>query len=70
MSDNQDEYSWGRRAQKSKEQNISQLIQKSREKQPCDADPVGLRKVLIQRTMERHGFTEEQALALLLAFGR
>jgi hypothetical protein len=69
MSDSENEYSWSRTAQKTKEQNISQLIQKGRADESCGADPVDLRKLLIERTMDRHGFTEQQALALILAFG-
>ena len=69
MSDNENEYSFSRTAQKAKEQNISQLIQKSRAEESCGADPVDLRKLLVERTMERHSFTEQQALALILAFG-
>ena len=31
--------------------------------------PGDLRAYLVQRTMAKHGFTEEQALAVILAFG-
>lgn len=69
MSDKKSEYPWNSTAKKPKEQNISQIIQKSREDGSCGTDRVDLRDLLVQRTMARHGFTEEQALALILAFG-
>ena len=54
---------------KPKEQSISEIIQNNRADESCGAGQVNLRDLLIQRTMARHGFTEEQALAVILAFG-
>ena len=69
MSEKKDEYPWNSRAQKPKEQNISEIMQKSRTDDPCSTARVDLRDLLVQRTMARHGFTHEQALAVILAFG-
>jgi hypothetical protein len=69
MSDKKAEYSWGSRAQKPKEQNISEIMQKSRTDDSCSSVRVDLRGLLVERTMARHGFNHEQALALILAFG-
>jgi hypothetical protein len=68
MFDKKNEYPWNSGARKPKEQSISQIIQKSREDGSCGTDRVNLRDLLVQRTMARHGFTEEQAMALILAF--
>ena len=54
---------------KPKEQSISEIIQNNRADDSCGAAQVNLRDLLVQRTMARHGFTEEQALAVILAFG-
>jgi len=69
MSDEKSEYPWKTVTQKPKEQNISEIMQKSRADGLCNSGRVDLRGILVQRTMARHGFTEEQALALILAFG-
>ena len=69
MSDNQSEYAWNATAQKTKEQNISEIMQKSRADGSCSTGQMDLRDLLVQRTMAKHDFTEEQALALILAFG-
>jgi hypothetical protein len=69
MSEKNPEYPWSSRVHKPKEQSISQIIQKRWEDGSRDTDRVDLRDLLVQRTMARHGFTEEQALALILAFG-
>jgi len=69
MSDQKSDYPWTSRAHKPKEQSISEVMQKSREDDSCSSSAVDLRELLIQRTMARHEFTKEQALALILAFG-
>ena len=69
MSDKQSEYSWNSTAQKTKEQNISEIMQKSRAEGSCSTGQMDLRDLLVRRTMAKHGFTKEQALALILAFG-
>tara|TARA_R110001592_G_scaffold363396_2_gene687709 strand:+ start:134380 stop:134616 length:237 start_codon:yes stop_codon:yes gene_type:complete len=69
MSDEKSEYLPSTKAQKPKEENISEIIQKSRADGSCSSGRVNLRDLLVQRTMARHGFTEEQALAVILAFG-
>jgi hypothetical protein len=53
---------------KPKELTVSEMIHKNGAGSP---KPVSedLRAYLVQRTMARHGFTEEQALAAILAFG-
>lgn len=55
---------------KPKELNISEMVQKNRAYGCHSPDRVDLRDLLVQRTMARHEFTEEQALALILAFTR
>lgn len=69
MFENRIEYPVIPAAQKQKELHLSEIIQKNRVNGSCSSGRVSLRKLLIQRTMARHGFTEEQALALILAFG-
>ena len=69
MSDKKGEYLYNTTAQKPKELNISEIIQKSRADGACISGRVNLRKLLVERTMARHGFTEEQALAVILPFG-
>jgi hypothetical protein len=54
--------------QKPKEQTLSEIIRKSREDGSYGTDRVNLRRILVQRTMARHGFSEDQALALILPF--
>lgn len=69
MSDEKTEYPWNATSRKPKEQNISEIVQKVRADGSLSPARVDLREVLVQRTMASHGFTEEQALALILAFG-
>ena len=69
MSDKKGEYLYNATTQKPKELNISEIIQKSRADGSCISGRVNLRKLLVERTMARHGFTEEQALAVILPFG-
>jgi hypothetical protein len=69
MSDDKGEYSWRSQAHKAKEQTISEIMQKNRADNACNPVGVDLRDLLVQRTMARHGFTQEQALAVILAFG-
>ena len=69
MSDEKSEHPYNSIAHKPKEESISEIIQKSRADGSCSAGQVNLRDLLVQRTMARHGFTEEQALAVILAFG-
>lgn len=69
MSDEKSEHPWNTSAQKPKEQSLAEIIQKIRADSPSSPGRVNLRKLLIERTMAKHGFTEEQALALILAFG-
>lgn len=69
MSDHKNDHPLTSRAHKPKEQSISEVMQKSREADPYSSSTVDLRELLIQRTMARHEFTKEQALALILAFG-
>jgi hypothetical protein len=53
---------------KPKELTISDMIHKNGAANPKSG--LGdLRAYVVQRTMARHGFTEEQALAVILAFG-
>ena len=68
MTDKKMEYQWGTAAPKPKDLTISEMIHKKEAGSPYN--PGGLRDYLVRRTMARHGFTEEQALALILAFGR
>ena len=70
MSDQKSEYPLSSTANKPKEQNISEIVQKNRADGSCSSDRVDLRDLLIKRTMAKHEFTEEQALALILAFAR
>ena len=53
---------------KPKELTVSDMIHKNGGTTPKPG-PGDLRSYLVQRTMARHGFTEEQALAVILAFG-
>ena len=66
MSDEKSESAWRSGPHKPKERNLSEMIQSSRAE---GSGQVDLRKLLVQRTMARHDFTEEQALAVILAFG-
>ena len=69
MSDEKSVYPWNATVKKPKELSISEIMQTSRVGGVSSPDPVDLRDLLVQRTMTRHGFTEEQALALILPFG-
>ena len=66
MSDKKMECRWDTAAPKPKDLNISEMIQKKEAGGPYN--PGDLRDYLVRRTMARHGFTEEQALAVILAF--
>jgi len=57
------------KAKKPKEESLSEIVQQSRADDSCRSGLVNLRSLLVQRTMARYGFTEEQALAVILAFG-
>ena len=59
----------GVKAKKPKEESLSEIVQQSRANGSCRSGLVNLRSLLVQRTMARHGFTGEQALAIILAFG-
>jgi len=69
MSDKKIEYPDTPAVPKPKEQNMSEIIQKGRADGSFSSGRVNLRDLLVQRTMARHGFTKEQALAFILAFG-
>ena len=57
------------KAKKPKEESLSEIVQQSRADDSCCSGLVNLRSLLVQRTMARYGFTEEQALGVILAFG-
>ena len=59
----------GAEARRPKELTISEMIHNNREA-GSPYIPGNLRACLVQREMARHGFTEEQALAEILAFSR
>ena len=59
---------WGTSPPKPKELTVSDMIHKNEAANPKPG-PGDLRDYLVQRTMARHGFTEEQAKAVILAFG-
>ncbi len=67
MTDKKMEYRWGTAAPKPKDLTISEMIYKKEAGSPYN--PGDLRDYLVRRTMARHGFTKEQALAVILAFG-
>ena len=67
MTEKEMEYRWGATASKPKELTVSEMIHKKEANTPYH--PGDLRDYLVQRTMTRHDFTEEQALAEILAFG-
>lgn len=58
----------GKTPPKTRELTVSDMIHKN---SISSASPVPgeLRDYLVKRTMEKHSFTREQALALILAFG-
>ena len=68
MSDVISENPWRAAEKKPKQQSISEIMQNSRADSSCERDRIDLRGLLVQRTMERHGFTEGQALAVIPAF--
>ncbi|HDY82738.1 MAG: hypothetical protein DRQ65_08380 [Gammaproteobacteria bacterium] len=68
MTDKKMEYRWGTSPPKPKELTVSEMIHKNGAANPKPG-PGDLRAYLVQRTIARHGFTEEQALAVILAFG-
>jgi len=69
MIDKEMEYQWATvaRANKPKTMTVSEMIHNQEAGIPYN--PGSLRDYLVQRVMARHGFTEEQALAEILAFG-
>jgi len=67
MTDRITEPRWGNAPPKTKELTVSDMIQRDAVASPKPG-PGHLRAYMVQRTMARHGFTEEQALALILAF--
>ena len=69
MSDTKIEDTLSSAVNKPKEQNLSEIVQKNRSDSSSSPDQMDLRNLLVQRTMAKHEFTEEQALALILAFG-
>ena len=68
MTDSKMEPRWGTAPPKPKDLTVSDMIHKNGTADPEPA-PGNLRAYLVQRTMARHEFSEEQALALILAFG-
>ena len=68
MTDRIIEPRWGTAPPKPKDLTLSDMIHKNGAASPKPG-PGQLRAYMVQRTMARHGFTEEQALALILAFG-
>ncbi len=67
MTDKKMEYRLGTAAPKPKDLTISEMIHKKEAGSPYN--PGDLRDYLVRRTMARHEFTKEQALAVILAFG-
>lgn len=68
MTDRKMESQWGTTSPKPKDLTISDMIQKNGAASH-KSEPGDLRAYMVKRTMARHGFTEEQALALILGFG-
>ena len=68
MTDRKIQPRWGIAPPKPKDLTVSEMIHKNRAASPKPA-PGQLRAYMVQRTMARHDFTEEQALALIIAFG-
>jgi hypothetical protein len=58
----------GTALRKPKELTVGDMIQQNGTAGPKPGSG-DLRAYLVQRTMAKHGFTEEQALAVILAFG-
>lgn len=69
MSDAIVEQQYGPAARKPKELTLSEMIYNNREA-GVQYIPGDLRTCLVQREMARHGFTEKQALAEILAFSK
>jgi len=69
MTDTIMESQCGIAARRPKELTISEMIHNNREA-GSPYIPGDLRACLVEREMARHGFTEEQALAEILAFSR
>ena len=67
MTDKGIEHRWATAATKPKAMTVSEMIHNQEAGIPYK--PGELREYLVQRVMARHGFTEEQALAVILAFG-
>ena len=67
MTDREMEHRWATVASKPKTMTVSEMIHSLEAGIPYN--PGDLRDYLVQRAMARHGFTEEQALAEILAFG-
>ena len=67
MTDKEMEYRRVTAARKPKDLTIHEMIHNQEAGSPYN--PGDLRDYLVQRVMARHGFTEEQALAEILAFG-
>lgn len=67
MTDKQMEHRWAPVVRETKAMTVSEMIHN--QEGGISYNPGALRGYLIQRVMERHGFTEEQALAEILAFG-
>ena len=68
MTDRIMEPRWRAAPPRSKDLTVSEMIHKNGAASPRPG-PGQLRAYMVQRTMARHEFTEEQALALILAFG-
>ena len=67
MANGEMNISWRSGKRKPKSPTLSEMINNRRE--ACSPYIAGeLRVALVQREMARHGFTEEQALAEILAF--
>jgi hypothetical protein len=67
MTEKEMKYRWAAAASKPKAMTVSEKIHNQEVGIPYH--PGDLRDYLVQRVMARHGFTEEQALAEILAFG-
>lgn len=68
MADRKIEPRWGIAPPKPKDLTVSDMIHKIGTA-GLKPEPGDLRAYLVRRTMARHGFSEEQALMLILAFG-
>ena len=68
MTDRKIEPRWGIAPPKPKDLTVSDMIHKIGAA-GLKPEPGDLRAYLVRRTMARHGFSSEQALMLILAFG-